>query len=191
MFRQLGFRLRKPRPALASADPVVQKAHKKIQDLMQDDSVDLWATDESALSAARLALPQVDPARNQGPCPTACSHPQERGVFRGRALAGWALCVPSGNRQIQWRQLPSVSPATPLRQPGDPETGCGHLRQCPVSPLPPAPTVAGPTRPRLCFGLPSPVQSRTQSDRASVEAHTPSLPAQSLLRKSARRHQCS
>jgi hypothetical protein len=29
MFRQLGFRLRKPRPALAQANPAVQKAHKK------------------------------------------------------------------------------------------------------------------------------------------------------------------
>jgi transposase len=28
-FRQLGFRLRKPRPALAQANPEVQKAHKK------------------------------------------------------------------------------------------------------------------------------------------------------------------
>ena len=29
MFRQLGFRLRKPRPAIAQADPERQKAHKK------------------------------------------------------------------------------------------------------------------------------------------------------------------
>ena len=29
VFRQLGFRLRKPRPALAHADPAAQKAHKK------------------------------------------------------------------------------------------------------------------------------------------------------------------
>jgi len=29
IFRQLGFRLRKPRPALAPANPEVQKAHKK------------------------------------------------------------------------------------------------------------------------------------------------------------------
>jgi transposase len=29
IFRQLGFRLRKPRPALAQANPQVQKAHKK------------------------------------------------------------------------------------------------------------------------------------------------------------------
>lgn len=29
LFRQLGFRLRKPRPAIAQADPARQKAHKK------------------------------------------------------------------------------------------------------------------------------------------------------------------
>jgi transposase len=29
LFRQLGFRLRKPRPAIAQADPAKQKAHKK------------------------------------------------------------------------------------------------------------------------------------------------------------------
>jgi transposase len=29
LFRQLGFRLRKPRPAIAHADPEQQKAHKK------------------------------------------------------------------------------------------------------------------------------------------------------------------
>jgi|SRR5215831_374086 len=29
LFRQLGFRLRKPRPAIAHADPVLQKQHKK------------------------------------------------------------------------------------------------------------------------------------------------------------------
>ena len=29
MFRQLGFRLRKPRPLIAHADPEIQKAHKK------------------------------------------------------------------------------------------------------------------------------------------------------------------
>jgi len=29
LFRQLGFRLRKPRPAIALADPELQKEHKK------------------------------------------------------------------------------------------------------------------------------------------------------------------
>jgi len=29
LFRQLGFRLRKPRPSIAQADPERQKAHKK------------------------------------------------------------------------------------------------------------------------------------------------------------------
>lgn len=31
LFRQLGFRLRKPRPQVASADPLAQAAHKKTQ----------------------------------------------------------------------------------------------------------------------------------------------------------------
>jgi transposase len=29
LFRQLGFRLRKPRPAIAKADPTLQATHKK------------------------------------------------------------------------------------------------------------------------------------------------------------------
>ncbi len=32
MFRQFGFRLRKPRPLIAHADPVLQKTHKKTPD---------------------------------------------------------------------------------------------------------------------------------------------------------------
>lgn len=32
LFRQLGFRLRKPRPVVASADPDLQKAHKKTEE---------------------------------------------------------------------------------------------------------------------------------------------------------------
>ncbi len=74
----------------------------------------------SALSAAWLALPHVDPARNQGPGPAARPHPQECGVFRSRALAGWALCVPSGNRQIQWAQLPWERNTDGSRQGEDP-----------------------------------------------------------------------
>ena len=84
-------------------------------------------------------------------------------VFRSRALAGWALCIPFGNRQIQWAQLPSVPPATPLREPINRETGCGHHRQCPLSPLPTAPTVAGTTRPSLCLGVPARLRSRNST----------------------------
>jgi len=53
---------RSPRPI-----PPWKKHIKKLQALMQDDNVDLWATRRGALSAAWLALPHVDPARNQGP----------------------------------------------------------------------------------------------------------------------------
>ena len=43
LFRQFEFRLRKPRPVLARADPARQKAQKKLRKLMRDDAVDLWA----------------------------------------------------------------------------------------------------------------------------------------------------
>jgi transposase len=46
MFRQLGFRLRKPRPAIAQANPELQRLYKKLRVLMREESVDLWATDE-------------------------------------------------------------------------------------------------------------------------------------------------
>jgi hypothetical protein len=47
LFRQVGFRLRKPWPAIAQADPEEQKRHKKgLQALMADRNVDLSATDE-------------------------------------------------------------------------------------------------------------------------------------------------
>jgi hypothetical protein len=46
MFRQLGFRLRKPRPPQAKASRPCKKHIKKLQALMRDDSVDLWANDE-------------------------------------------------------------------------------------------------------------------------------------------------
>lgn len=46
LFRQFEFRLRKPRPVLARADPARQKKHKKLRKLMADTTVDLWALDE-------------------------------------------------------------------------------------------------------------------------------------------------
>lgn len=47
LFRKLQFRLRKPRPVLARADPARQAEHKrKLQAQMLDPKVDLWAMDE-------------------------------------------------------------------------------------------------------------------------------------------------
>jgi hypothetical protein len=46
LFRQLGFRLRRPRLEVAQADPQAQAAHKKLRKLARDGEVDLWAIDE-------------------------------------------------------------------------------------------------------------------------------------------------
>lgn len=46
LFRQFGFRLRKPRPQVARADPLLQAAHKKLRALARRDKIDLWAMDE-------------------------------------------------------------------------------------------------------------------------------------------------
>jgi hypothetical protein len=108
-----------------------------------------------ALSAAWLALPHVDPARNQGPCPPARPHPQECGAFRGRACGMGALCS-------VWKPANSMGPAScsffsnsvpPAATAAD---GLWSSPTTPVyPPLPPAPTVAGIPRPSLCLGLPS------------------------------------
>ena len=156
---------------------------------MRDNSVDLWATDEGALSAARLALPHVDPARNQGPGSPTRPHPQECGLFRGRRFAGWALCVPSGNRQIQWTPAFfrfSSNSAPPVAGRGD---GLWSSPTMPGITTPACTDRGGNSTPIPLLWTSFPLQSRTESDRARVEAHAPSLPAQSLLRQAPRRHQ--
>ncbi len=46
LFRQLGFRLRKPRSLIAHADPDKQARVKKLRRLARSEGVDLWAMDE-------------------------------------------------------------------------------------------------------------------------------------------------
>ena len=46
MFRQLGFRLRKPGLAIGQADPERQKAQKNSEDCWKMPAVYHWATDE-------------------------------------------------------------------------------------------------------------------------------------------------
>ena len=46
LFRQMGFRLRKPRPLIACRSTVTETAQKKLKRLVQDWGIDLWAEDE-------------------------------------------------------------------------------------------------------------------------------------------------
>src|SRR5260370_42570819 len=136
---------------------------------MQDANVDLWATDEVHFQQHGPRCRLWIPPEIKGPVLLHAPARKSVGYFGAVRLAGWALCVPSGNRQIQWAQLPSVPPATPLRQPRNRETGCGHHRQCPLSPLPPAPTVAGRTPPSLYLSLPPPVPPPTPLPHTSSQ----------------------
>src|SRR3982750_3777961 len=56
-----------------------------------------------------FALSQGGPAGNQRPCPAACPHAQERGIFRGGPVARWPFRIPSGRGQVQWNKLLPLS----------------------------------------------------------------------------------
>jgi transposase len=79
LFRQLGFRLRKPRPKMAHAEPDWQAAYKKLCVLARDDTVDLWAIDEVRFeqhgSACRMWVPPELKA------PVLLHHPTRDGKF--------------------------------------------------------------------------------------------------------------
>jgi len=66
LFRQFEFRLRKPRPVLARADPARQKKHKKTPQADAGRHGGPVGFGRSALSAARIALPDVGSAGDQG-----------------------------------------------------------------------------------------------------------------------------
>ena len=62
LFRQLGFRLRKPRSKIASADPESKWGSKKVKALSKNDTIDLWFINEVHFqqygSACRMWVPQ-------------------------------------------------------------------------------------------------------------------------------------
>jgi hypothetical protein len=78
LFRQLEFRLRKPRPVLARADPAQQKKHKKIRKLMADDTVELWALDEVHFQQRRSRCRMWVPKETKDP--VVYHHPKRKRV---------------------------------------------------------------------------------------------------------------
>jgi hypothetical protein len=82
------FRLRKPRPLLARADPRRQKKHKKTPPTDGVPERGSLGFRRSALSAARIALPHVGSAGDQGSHGVSSSDAEERGLFCRRAFAG-------------------------------------------------------------------------------------------------------
>ena len=62
LFRQLGFRLRKPRPAIAHADPVLQKPHKKTESAAAGPECGSVDRGRSSLPATWFTVSDVDSA---------------------------------------------------------------------------------------------------------------------------------
>ncbi len=156
---------------------------------MQDDRVDLWATDEvhfqQHASRCRMWIPPEikDPVLLHAPTRKSVGYFGAVRLRDGRFVFRLETGKFNGPSFLQFlQQLRSASRGTRRRVVVITDNARYHHSRLHRP-------VAGTTRPSLCFGFPSPVQSRTQSDRARVEAHTPSLPAQSLLRQSPRRHQ--
>src|SRR4029078_5980865 len=87
LFRQFEFRLRKPRPVLARADPAPQKKHKKTPKTDGERHGGSVGTGRSPLSAARFAMPYVGSAGDKRPRCVSSSDAQERRLLCCRAFA--------------------------------------------------------------------------------------------------------
>ena len=105
LFRQLEFRLHKPRLVLARADPLRQKKHKKTPQTDGGRYGGLVGSGRSALSAARIALPHVGSAGNQGSHCVPSSDAQERRLLCCRTSAGRQVSLPPRDGKIQRRDL--------------------------------------------------------------------------------------
>src|ERR1700741_2125774 len=93
LFRRLGFRLRKPRPAIAQADPERQKAHKKTPRADGRCRGRSLGYGRSTLPAARLALSHVGATGNQRSRAAASSDAAQCVILRCRTVAGWQVSV--------------------------------------------------------------------------------------------------
>jgi transposase len=75
LFRQLGFRLRKPRPAIAKANPAQQKAHKKTPEANARFGHRSVGAGRSTLPATWFSLSHVGTAGSQGSDPLSSPDP--------------------------------------------------------------------------------------------------------------------
>ena len=124
LFRQLDFRLRKPRPVLAKAIRHGKKRQKKHRKLMKDPSVDLWALDEVHFQQQGSRCRMWIPPEEKDPVVYHPSHPQERRLLRRRTLAGRPIRISPRKRSIQRCDLLGIF-ATPPPDHHRTEPPCG------------------------------------------------------------------
>ncbi len=87
LFRQLGFRLCKPRPKIAQADSERQEQYKKFHHLQKDSSVDLWALGEVRFEQHGTRCRMWVPAETKDPF--ALHHPTRKSVGYFGAVRLW------------------------------------------------------------------------------------------------------
>jgi DDE superfamily endonuclease len=144
---------------------------------MQDASVDLWATDEVHFqqhgSRCRMWIPPEikDPVLLHAPTRKSVGYFGAVRLRDGRFVFRLETGKFNGPSFLQFlQQLRSASRGTRRRVVVITDNARYHYSRLHR-------TWRERHTHHFCFGLPSPVQPRTQSNRASVEAHTPSLPA--------------
>lgn len=133
LFRQLDFRLRKPRPLIAKADPERQKEHKKLQTPMAAPAVDLWATDEVHFQQHGSRCRMWIPPESKDPVLPHAPNAAERRIVRRRAVAGREISILPGDRQVQRGDLLRVSEKSPAYEHSlrTPRSGDHRQRQIP------------------------------------------------------------
>ncbi len=137
-----------------------------------------------SLPAARLPLPHVGTARNQGSDPAACADPKIRCLFWCRQFGQRAVRA-NDVPHLQRRHLQDFSQtlAAPAHAGTKDDRRAG---QCSISPR----ATPGRFPPQQCSKsqpvVPSAVQPSVGSDRARLEADSASRHSQSLLRHAAR-----
>ena len=101
LFRQLGFRLRKPRPASRKPIPNGRRRIKKTPSADGGRRGGSVGHRRSPFSAAWLPLPDVGAAGDQGPDLAAPPDAAQRGILRRGAIAGREICLLPRDRPIQ------------------------------------------------------------------------------------------
>jgi transposase len=102
MFRQFGFRLRKPRPLITEANPRCRRRLKKTLETDAGRDRRSLGPGRSTLPATRFALPNVDSAGNERSRCLPSPDPAQRGVLRRGAAPGRELFLPTRIGPVQW-----------------------------------------------------------------------------------------
>ena len=184
LFRQFDFRLRKPRPTCWRVR--TRRGRRFIKKTPQADGRRRrgpLGTGRSALSAARIPVPDVGSAGNQGLGCLSSSDAQEHGLLCRRAVAGWPIADSARDWPIQRGILLGVPPSIPGGQSGRGSPRCGDQRQRAIPPVE-TPFGMASSDARVRLGLSAAVQPGIEPDRASLETDPPAVPAQSLFRLS-------